>query len=384
MSNATNAQSGSTADLISTVVPNKASSIKKPKDTSSIEHPENTNSNISTINKKAGTTNAYVTQTTKQSVVPMSADSDQNTEKEKISKLSKEEKDSLSKATGEEIRTDGDLNKALSKVGQNLKGILGGGRVDMDNPVFSFKAGISESTSSDESDIKDISDKIKNNHPGLPSLADEVKSNGVVSDMPSITDSEYNAVDGIPETAGYPQVKAMQDLMSKLCPDATTQDLFDFELSINLFQSLLSLAAKLGLFGLLQQLIECIHFYDRLVDNPLKALLPLVASKGDAGTFSVISQAIGPTAPNSVGNTNELIKNLHTDEQSTITKLNTSIGSLGITNSDITEKNIPDSEMKVKSLSKRDNLQSPSNRGVIDNLFGNDDSSNMSLLKNFM
>jgi hypothetical protein len=362
---------------------NKISSSNTIKDNVSKNSPIYSNTSdttISTINNKQA--KVFVTQSTKQSVVPIksSTDSD-NISKDKMNKLTEAELDALAKTSGQEIKNDKDVDSALSKVGTKLKGIFGKKKVQVDYGIpMKSSEGPLDDLSEENEDIEDINvnkltpenseytekqietaKELTNNNPKIPGLGLTALK---LPDLgyPNITDKMGNIINGIPNVADFKTTQAMYTAMNKLCPEGGFPDLFNFNMNINLYASLMSLAAKLGLTDLLQRLIDCVNFYEKLIDDPLKNVVDDVAFNGDDDTLSIMSSVSGPNVPKKGKHIETLIKNTDTKIKDNISNV---MNNWGIGKSDIIGKKIPKSNVEVTSLTKLKKLATPKNKGFM-------------------
>lgn len=330
---------------------------------------------INTINTKQA--KVFVTQSTKQSVVPIVSSQDTDTiSKNKVDKLTEAELDALAKSSGQKIRNDKDIDSALEKIGSKLKGIFDKEKVQIDYgiPIRSSESSLDDLVSEDIDINKltsenseytekriDTAKELTNNNPRIDNLGSEVLK---LPDLgyPNITDKMGSPISGIPNIADFKTTQAMYKAMDTICPDSGFPELFNFNMNINLYRSLMTLAAKLGLIDLLQRLIECVEFYEKLIDDPLKNVIGEVAFNGDDGTLSIISSVSGPNVPNKKNHVETLIKNTDTKMKNNVDNI---MSNWGINKSEITNKKLPKSNMEVTSLSKLNKLTSSNNKSFM-------------------
>lgn len=377
----TNSVTGSSVSSLvsSKTVPNSTGT----KDTVTINDKYDSKTSDSAISSvKIKQASAFVTQTTKQSVVPIKTESDAASKvKNKVNELDEKELNTISKISGQEIKTDGDLESALDKINDDLGQLLSNKNTPLTgDPIIEHhdtaqeeltKATDIQSLTTDNSEynqqVIDTAQRVNREYPQLPNLSNEML--GDIPDYPNVTDENNALIPGIPADVDFNIVDGMYKVVKRLCPDSDIPSLFNFSFSINLFSGLLSSAAKLGLVDMLQKLIDCVNFYDHLLDDPLKAVTGEVALKGDSRTLSLISSVSGPDIPKKNNKIKDLIKNIKTNDTNDVSSV---LSNWHMDKKDVTEKKPHGIDISVKSTTKFKELSSDKNKGFMKSFLGGD------------
>lgn len=110
--------------------------------------------------------------------------------------------------------------------------------------------------------------------------------------LPKITDENGNPIMGVPSSISPSLWDQVKDLGNTLC-NMNLMDILGFAEAKELFDALLDMVLKNGLFGLLGQMSGCGKYFTSSSVAKMVTAVPGLASKGDAQTIYAISNIVG-------------------------------------------------------------------------------------------
>jgi hypothetical protein len=303
----------------------------------------------------------FITQASKSTIKELSFE-DTSSSVNELSKLSKQEIKALSEYTGIPITNDDDLTKATNQLSTNLS-MLQNSNVDLTNV-----SPIAEEYLYKDDPLLNRASSISKLSPNL-NLGEEVMNLTSFSNM-NITDALGNLIPGIPTMSDFGTVKELTNLASSICPNVG-YGYYNFGQNSTLMNLLLMLAAKLGLLGLIYQLMGCTNLFNAGGINTLSNQVGYLSNNGDYRTTDGIIDIIGNgRVSNPIGMTTALISNVKSDDNEAPSYISSIMSKLNITSNDLVGTKLTGSNVPMYSAKNVNKLGN--NKSIMGNLMGND------------
>lgn len=315
-------------------------------------------SNVNLLNKQ----NAFVSQNARSIFDPISFKEDLALDTIQLNTMSDADIDALSKFSEMEISSDADLETAVGVLSSKLNEVVSSANIDLSSPVLASSAIVTDISAA----ASTMATSITKAASSITGIGDEVISvfNGLV---PNITAPDGSIIIGMPDGADFDMTKGIIGLMSKICSNVSL-DIFNFGYTLNLYNALLSLLAKLGLTGLLAQVIACSEYFGYDGESILKDRLPDISLSGDISTFDLVTSTLGEgTIPNVDKHIVTLSANMEKD--ASVSLIDSILTNTGVTSGNLTEKAVPNTTLSAISSSK---ISSLNNDSMSEHLIGSD------------